>query len=218
MAGYQFTQKTLEAFQEFEKDHRAQGFFSKICGIAGNPALIYGKLQAFFGKSPYETEDFEDQYTYYISTRNSEGKPLFLYAYSGSFGPSVGGMGDVESLEAAKALVEMLQQIPPVDYDYEGSYNDGPYKIKISMGIQDGIPYFNEENMLSEEEELLSILAELEIPCHEIAATVNDCFCDRRVREKLIAALEQAAEERENFGDEFEVLCQRALELLRQID
>lgn len=144
MAEYQFTLETLEAFQEFEKGHRSQGFFSKICGIHGNPALIYGKLQALFGKSPYETEDFEDQYTYYVSTQSSAGKTLFLYAYSGSSGPSVGGMGDVESLEAAKALVEMLQQIPPVDYDYEGSYNDGPCRIMISMGIQDGSPYFEE--------------------------------------------------------------------------
>lgn len=58
---------------------------------------------------------------------------------------------DKGALEAAEALAEFVRNAESVDYSYEGYYMDGPCMIK--MGVKDGTPYYEEEEInLSETE------------------------------------------------------------------
>ena len=114
--------------------------------------LIYGKLKTLFGEPLYEEKDVENQYTYGLVTTRSDGREIFLHAYSGPSGPAIGGQQDEESREAAHQLVEMIRQAAPTDYDYVGYYLDGPSRIQ--EGIKNGDPYHEEVELddLSEEE------------------------------------------------------------------
>ncbi len=59
-------------------------------------------------------------------------------------GPAIGGLNNAESLQAAETLKKLIEESEEVaDYQYEGYYQD--LDLKISMGIKNGVPYYNEE-------------------------------------------------------------------------
>ncbi|MBQ3010226.1 MAG: hypothetical protein IJA20_05930 [Methanocorpusculum sp.] len=122
---------------------------SQICHIPEQPAVAYGKLRALFGEPTCETENLEEQYYYCLTGTDEQGNTASIYAYSGASGPAIGGLQDIASTAAAEQLVNMLRDIMPADYAYTGYYLDGP--AKVQMGIKDGAPYMEEEE-LSEEE------------------------------------------------------------------
>lgn len=134
-----------------EKTDKIPGGSSLICHFSDDPVLVYGKLKSLFGEPLYETENYEDQFLYCISSQDEAGKEICIYAYSGGSGPAVGGLQDESSIKAADKLVEFVQKALPADYDYTGYYMDGC--CKISQGIKNGVPYYEEEVMeLSDEE------------------------------------------------------------------
>lgn len=125
------------------------GGSSQICHIPEHPAVAYGKLRALFGEATCETENLEEQYYYCLTGTDEQGNMVSLYAYSGASGPAIGGLQDVASAVAAEQLVNMIREATPVDYSYAGYYLDGP--TKVSMGIKDGAPYMEEEELTEEE-------------------------------------------------------------------
>ena len=137
-------------FKAENKDKLPMG--SKICNIIdGFPedydeqtVLVYGRLRKLFGEPLYESENLEEQYSYCISAER-DSKTVYLEVYSGSSGPAVGGEQDRVSDEAASELVRFIQQAETTDYDYKGVYYDGP--SEVHMGVRNGVPYFNENEI-----------------------------------------------------------------------
>ena len=127
---------------------------SKICNISNDfslkqDALFYGKLRRLFGEPIYETKNLEEKYAYCITTTAEDGKEIVLEVYSGSSGPAIGGLQDQESKTAANQLKETIQKAAPADYDYIGFYYDGP--SKVHMGVKNGVPFGEEEELEWEE-------------------------------------------------------------------
>lgn len=113
-------------------------------------ALLYGRLRTLFGEPVYETDDFEDLYTYVLRC-SKDGSEVNVRVYFGPTGPAVGGMQDEQSKEAAAAIQELIREVEPADYSLEGYYFDGPSHIRA--GVKNGQPYW-EETGLSEAEVL----------------------------------------------------------------
>lgn len=123
---------------------------SHICNIIDDfslkeQALIYGKLRGLFGEPLYETENTENQYSYCIIAVGEDGSEVILNAYCSSSGPAIGGRQNPASDEAAEQLVQVIQKAKPADYEYNGFYYDGP--SKIHMGVKNGIPFAEEEEL-----------------------------------------------------------------------
>lgn len=116
----------------------------KLVNLELDPATAYGRLQALFGKSNYETPNFEDAYAYILYTQPEPDQKLYLEVYEGSSGPAIGGPNTPEGRKAAKDLKALIENSNALaDYQYEGYYAD--LDLKIQMGIQNGLPYFREE-------------------------------------------------------------------------
>lgn len=106
-----------------------------------NCALIYGKLKTLFGEPLYETEDNENLYSYCIRAESETGSVVYLEVYSGSSGPAIGG-DSVNGQDAAKVLVDYIWQAEASDYECKSYYMDT--LSEITMGVRDGIPYYEE--------------------------------------------------------------------------
>lgn len=108
------------------------------------PVIAYGRLRALFGEPNYETQNFEDAYSYILFVESESSEKIYLEVYEGSSGPAIGGLNNAESLQAAETLKKLIEESEEVaDYQYEGYYLD--LDSKITMGIKDGVPYYNEE-------------------------------------------------------------------------
>lgn len=135
---------TYQFFAGISSDDMPAGT-SKIMDIPENDVLAYGKLRSLFGEPAFESDDLEYQYEYNILAKNEAGMEVFLYAYSGPSGPSIGGFGDEASLEAASQLVEIIKNAVPVDYEYKGYYMD--FFLEIHAGIKNGVPFYEEKSI-----------------------------------------------------------------------
>ena len=106
--------------------------------------IAYGRLRALFGEPNYETQNSEDAYSYILFVEPESSEKIYLEVYEGSSGPAIGGLNNAESLQAAETLKKLIEESEEVaDYQYEGYYQD--LDLKISMGIKNGVPYYNEE-------------------------------------------------------------------------
>lgn len=105
----------------------------------------YGRLLTLFGKPLYRTRNVESEYEYIIKAQDDKGTVLYLTAYSGPSGPSIGGRHKDLDLMAAGELAALIKNAPPSDYDYTGYYMDGPCMIK--KGIKNGTVYYEETEL-----------------------------------------------------------------------
>lgn len=110
-----------------------------------NCALIYGKLKTLFGEPVYETEDNENLYSYCILATSKDGDTVYLDVYEGPSGPAIGGMHDEETLKAAQALTSYIWQAEASDYECTSYYPDT--LSAVTMGVRDGIPYYEEKRI-----------------------------------------------------------------------
>lgn len=219
MADFVFHSESMEAFLQYvESTGKREADFSKQMSMEGDPVLLYGKLQGLFGKCPYESEDLEEQYTYYISAKRQTDETLFLSVYSGPSGPSICCLPEEESLAAADELVSLMETTEPVDYCYEGIYYDGPGKV--IMGIRNGETYYEEECLVPEMEqydELMDILGQfIDSGWDLIAGPSAEYMSGACGEEELLAAIEEADRQCGSCGCELDPLYKRALELLRE--
>lgn len=133
-----FTSKLMNIIDVFDGDYMLR------C------AVLKGQLLTLFGDPLYESPDLEQQYTYAIQCADDAGDIVYLSVYSGASGPAIGAHGDSPDIaQAALALVDVIMETTPMDYDYEGYYPDGP--SRIAMGIRDGEPYYHEEEITDDE-------------------------------------------------------------------
>lgn len=115
----------------------------KLLNLDLEPVIAYGRMRALFGEPNYETQNFEDAYSYILFVEPESSKKIYLEVYEGSSGPAIGGLNNAESQQAAETLKKLIEESDEVaDYQYEGYYLD--FDSKISMGIKDGVPYYNE--------------------------------------------------------------------------
>jgi len=119
--------------------------------------MAYGQLMTLFGDADFESENLENQYTYNICVIDDEGRENLLMVYSGPTGPSIGGADNAE--KAAEALVELIRKAEPSDYEYTGYYMDGP--SKVSMGVKNGNPFMDEDELELSEEEFTKLYSKL---------------------------------------------------------
>lgn len=109
------------------------------------PVIAYGRMRALFGEPNYETQNFEDAYSYILFIEPEPSKKIYLEVYEGSSGPAIGGLNNDESQQAAETLKKLIEKSDEVaDYQYEGYYQD--LDLKINMGIKNGKPYYYEES------------------------------------------------------------------------
>lgn len=117
---------------------------SNLTNLDLEPVIAYGRLRALFGEPNYETQNFEDAYSYILFVESESSEKIYLEVYEGSSGPAIGGLNNAESLQAAETLKKLIEESEEVaDYQYEGYYLD--LDSKITMDIKDGVPYYNEE-------------------------------------------------------------------------
>ena len=132
---------------DFKKDTSLTsipGNSSNFTNLDLEPVIAYGRLRALFGEPNYETQNFEDAYSYILFVEPESSEKIYLEVYEGSSGPAIGGLNNAESLQAAETLKKLIEESEEVaDYQYEGYYLD--LDSKITMGIKDGVPYCNEE-------------------------------------------------------------------------
>ena len=79
---------------------------SNLTNLDLEPVIAYGRLRALFGEPNYETQNFEDAYSYILFVESESSEKIYLEVYEGYY----------------------------LDLD-----------SKITMGIKDGVPYYNEE-------------------------------------------------------------------------
>ena len=116
----------------------------KLLNLDLESVIAYGRLRALFGEPNYETQNSEDAYSYILFVEPESSEKIYLEVYEGSSGPAIGGLNNAESLQAAETLKKLIEESEEVaDYQYEGYYQD--LDLKISMGIKNGVPYYNEE-------------------------------------------------------------------------
>ena len=116
----------------------------KLLNLDLESVIAYGRLRALFGEPNYETQNSEDDYSYILFVEPESSEKIYLEVYEGSSGPAIGGLNNAESLQAAETLKKLIEESEEVaDYQYEGYYQD--LDLKISMGIKNGVPYYNEE-------------------------------------------------------------------------
>ena len=124
-------------------------YIRSIGSVATNPMempLTYGRLLKLFGEPAFTSENLEDMYNYLILGTDEEGNTYQLVAYSGPSGPAIGGDSSNPKLaEVAAALDEYINASDYVDFDYTGIYED--YDVEVKMGIQNGEPYMEENEM-----------------------------------------------------------------------
>ena len=132
---------------DFKKDTSLTsipGNSSNLTNLDLEPVIAYGRLRALFGEPNYETQNFEDAYSYILFVEPESSEKIYLEVYEGSSGPAIGGLNNAESLQAAETLKKLIEESEEVaDYQYEGYYLD--LDSKTTMGIKDGVPYCNEE-------------------------------------------------------------------------
>ena len=117
---------------------------SNLTNLDLEPVIAYGRLRALFGEPNYETQNFWRRLLLYSICWVGVFWKNFLEVYEGSSGPAIGGLNNAESLQAAETLKKLIEESEEVaDYQYEGYYLD--LDSKITMGIKDGVPYYNEE-------------------------------------------------------------------------
>ena len=116
----------------------------KLLNLDLESVIAYGRLRALFGEPNYETQNSEDAYSYILFVEPESSEKIYLEVYEGSSGPAIGGLNNAESLQAAETLKKLIEESEEVaDYQYEGYYQD--LDLKISMGIKNGVSYYNEE-------------------------------------------------------------------------
>ena len=116
----------------------------KLLNLDLESVIAYGRLRALFGEPNYETQNSEDAYSYILFVEPESSEKIYLEVYEGSSGPAIGGLNNAESLQAAETLKKLIEESEEVaDYQYEGYYQD--LDLKISMGINNGVPYYSEE-------------------------------------------------------------------------
>lgn len=139
--------------QNKETMERTLAGTSNIRNIVGfiweESILCFGRLKTLFGEPLYVTKNMEDQYAYCILAVDKEGKEIYLQVYSGPSGPAIGGNHDSDSRAAADELAELIANAEASDYEYEGYYLDGPTIVRV--GVRNGVPYSEEEELSDEE-------------------------------------------------------------------
>ncbi len=140
-------EKSAMTLSDFKKDTSLTSIpesSGKLLNLELEPVIAYGRMRALFGEPNYETQNFEDAYSYILFVEPESSEKIYLEVYEGSSGPAIGGLNNAESLQAAETLKQLIEESEEVaDYQYEGYYLD--FDSKINMGIKDGVPYYNEE-------------------------------------------------------------------------
>lgn len=140
--GFKFTAQDMKTMQ---KTIMGSSKIRNIEGMPGDEVLRLGQLMTLFGDPLYITKNLEDQYSYCILAKNESGKEFYLNVYSGPSGPAIGGQQNDDSKAAADELAELIAGAKASDYEYEGYYLDGPCVVR--MGIRNGEPYCEEEEL-----------------------------------------------------------------------
>ena len=102
-------------------------------------ALFFGKVRSRFGVNDSISTDWEMMYSYPVTVEDENGNKFFFHVYHGAGGSSIGTPCEELTPEyesAKKALIEYIESAEPVDYVWEGVYEDIP--VNITYTVKDG--------------------------------------------------------------------------------
>jgi hypothetical protein len=107
-------------------------------------ARFRGSLLALFGEPFERSSDVENAFSYLFEVTNERGELLILTAYHGPSGPAFGGLNNDEAeIEAADALLALIEQTPPADF--EVVLSAPAYESRSTYGCRAGECYWHEE-------------------------------------------------------------------------
>lgn len=135
---YTFRKIDNEEFCEKTSEATYGGEWLYQPGEAGDKeyALFYGKIQALLGEPNSRSDDWENMYNYNIEAAAPDGKTLYFMVYHGASGPSVSlpigleGSEEAAYRSASSEFTRLIESAAPVDYVWEGVYEDIPVNIK----------------------------------------------------------------------------------------
>ncbi|MDE6671846.1 MAG: hypothetical protein K2J36_09170 [Ruminococcus sp.] len=137
MSKYTFRNSTEE-----EREENFAGYGKWIYGAVSSEeiyALFFGKVRSRFGVNDSISTDWEMMYSYDITAEDENGNKFFFDVYHGAGGPSIGTPFEELTPEyesAVKALIEYIESAEPVDYVWEGVYEDIP--VNVTYTVKDG--------------------------------------------------------------------------------
>lgn len=107
-------------------------------------ARFRGALLALFGEPVVRSSDADNAFSYLFEVTAATGETWILTAYEGPSGPAFGGLMD-HPLEnaAAEALLALIEQTPPADFEEVLSAPE--YESRITYGCRAGECYWHEE-------------------------------------------------------------------------
>ena len=154
-----YTFRSVKDTEKSTDSSKLYNFIEDFVNYEDQFSLICGKIKALFGQPIYETENLENLFLYCILATSDEGEEIYLDIYCAGSGPAVGGMQDERSRKAAKALVDHVWQVEPVNYTCKAYYLDGP--TVLGFGIENGSPYYNETELRLSEKEFAELYTRL---------------------------------------------------------
>jgi len=99
-----------------------------------------GAAIKLFGKPFFESNLVEEVFDYVVEAKDKQGNTWILTLYHAQLGPAIGGdPQDKTIIPAAKALLELIENTSPADF--EASFYDYEIDQTITYGCQDGICY-----------------------------------------------------------------------------
>lgn len=133
---YKFRNSTDEEIKE-----NLAGFGEWIYGVVpeGIFALFFGKVRSRFGVNDSISTDWQWMYSYPITVEDENGNKFFFRVYHGVGGSSIGTPFEELTSEyemAKNALIEYIESAEPVDYVWEGVYEDIP--VNVTYTVKDG--------------------------------------------------------------------------------
>lgn len=102
-------------------------------------ALFFGKVRNRFGVNDSISTDWEMMYSYPVTVEDDSGNRFFFEIYHGAGGSSIATpyeelTPDYE--QAQTALIDYIESAEPVDYVWQGVYEDIP--VNITYTVKDG--------------------------------------------------------------------------------
>lgn len=99
-------------------------------------ALFFGKVRNRFGVNDSISTDWEMMYSYPVTVEDDSGNRFFFEIYHGAGGSSIATPSEEltpDYEQAQEALIDYIESAEPVDYVWQGVYEDIPVNVTYTV-------------------------------------------------------------------------------------